>query len=463
MRQKNLFSLRNILFAALIAATMVFASCKQQPKMAEPFHVEHANWVYNATIYEVNVRQYTPEGTFKAFEQHLPRLKDLGVDILWFMPIHPIGVENRKGTLGSYYSVKDYYGINPEFGTLDDFKSVVAKAHELGMKVIIDIVANHTSHDAVLMTEHPDWYVRDSLGRVVSPFDWTDVAKLDYSKPELRRYMIDMLKYWIKDIDLDGFRCDVAAEVPTDFWNEARAELNQLGKPIFMLAEAETPELQKYAFDADYAWEFHHIMNGIAQGKKSVVDLEQYLLKKAATYPKNTIKMNFITNHDENSWNGTEFERMGDAVKAMATLTFVIDGMPLIYSGQEVGFNRRLQFFEKDQVDWTDVKGFTDFYKKLTALKKSTKVIDAGVLGADIFRITTTADSSVFAFTRENETQKLFAIFNLSAKEQTINFTGDAHLNTSYVEYFNNSTKEFTKGEGVTLKPWEFSIYLSNK
>lgn len=463
MKQKHLFSFRNLLFAALIAATMAFTSCKQQPKEVEPFRVEHADWAYNATIYEVNVRQYTPEGTFKAFEQHLPRLKDLGVDILWFMPIHPIGVVNRKGTLGSYYSVKDYYGINPEFGTLDDFKALVSKAHELGMKVIIDIVANHTSHDAVLITEHPDWYVRDSSGNVVSPFDWTDVAKLDYSKPELRRYMIDMLKYWVKEIDLDGFCCDVAAEVPTDFWNEARAELNKVGKPIFMLAEAETPELQKYAFDADYAWEFHHIMNGIAQGKKSVVDLEQYLLKKAATYPKNTIKMNFITNHDENSWNGTEFERMGDAVKTMAALTFVIDGMPLIYTGQEVGLNHRLQFFEKDMVDWTDDKGLTDFYKKVTALKKSAKVLNAAEQGADIFRITTTADSSVFAFTRENETQKLFAIFNLSAKEQAFNFTGDAHLNSKYVEYFSNSSKEFTKDERVILKPWEFSIYLSNK
>ncbi|MEW5846563.1 MAG: alpha-amylase family glycosyl hydrolase [Bacteroidota bacterium] len=463
MKQKHLYSLRNLLFAAMIAATMVFASCKQQPKEVEPFRVEHADWAYNATIYEVNVRQYTPEGTFKAFDQHLPRLKDLGVDILWFMPIHPIGIENRKGTLGSYYSVKDYYGINPEYGTLEDFKAVVVKAHELGMKVIIDVVANHTAHDAVLMAEHPDWYVRDSSGRVVSPFDWTDVAKLDYTKPELRRYMIDMLKYWVKEVDLDGFRCDVAAEVPTDFWNEARAELNKLGKPIFMLAEAETPELQKYAFDADYAWEFHHILNAIAQGKKKVVDLEQYLLKKAATYPKNTIKMNFITNHDENSWNGTEFERMGDAVRTMAALTFVIDGMPLIYSGQEVGFNRRLQFFEKDQIDWTDANNFTEFYKKLTALKKEANVLDAGDRGADIFRVITTADSSIFAFIRENETQKLFALFNLSPKEQTFSFTGDAHLNTNYVEYFSNTPKEFSKDEKVTLKPWEFLIYHNKK
>jgi len=451
--------LKHLLFAGLIASAMLFSQCKQQPKEAEPFRVEHADWVYNATIYEVNVRQFTPEGTFTAFEQHLPRLKELGVDILWFMPIHPIGVENRKGTLGSYYSVKDYYGINPEFGTLDDFKAVVAKAHELGMKVIIDLVANHTSHDAVLMAEHSDWYVRDSSGKVVSPFNWTDVAKLDYSKPELRRYMIDMMKYWVKDVDLDGFRCDVAAEVPTDFWNQARTELIGI-KPIFMLAEAETPELQKFAFDADYGWECHHTLNSIAQGKKTVVDLEQYLLKKTATYPKNAIKMNFITNHDENSWNGTEFERMGSAVKTMAALTFVLDGMPLIYTGQEVGFNRRLEFFEKDQVDWIDSLGMTDFYKKLTALKKAASVLDAGEKGADIFRVTTTADSSVFAFVRENEAQKLFAIFNLSSEEQNIELTGEAHLETQYTDYFGNSTKEFVKGERLTLKPWEFFIYI---
>jgi glycosidase len=198
MRKSRLFLFKNLLVAAIIATMLLTTSCKQKVEQSEPFKVEHASWVPSATIYEVNVRQYTPEGTFKAFEAHLPRLKELGVDVLWFMPIHPIGMVNRKGSLGSYYSVKDYYGVNPEFGTLDDFKSVVAKAHELGMKVIIDVVANHTSHDAVLITEHPDWYVRDSTGKVVSPFDWTDVAKLDYSKPGLRKYMIDMLKYWLR-------------------------------------------------------------------------------------------------------------------------------------------------------------------------------------------------------------------------------------------------------------------------
>lgn len=457
--KKFRIQLLSVLMATLFIFMVAVTSCTEQKPKPEPFKVEHAQWVPNSIIYEVNVRQYTPEGTFKAFEKHLPRLKDLGVDILWFMPIHPIGEINRKGTLGSYYSVKDYYGINPNYGTLDDFKSVVSEAHKLGMKVIIDIVANHTSHDAVLLQEHPDWYVHDSTGKVVSPFDWTDVAKLDYSKPELRKYMVDMLKYWIKDVDLDGFRCDVAAEVPTDFWNDARTELNKLGKPIFMLAEAETPELQQFAFDADYAWEFHHIMNSIAQGKANANALEQYLLKKATVYPKNTIKMNFITNHDENSWNGSEFERMGDAVKTMAALSYVVDGMPLIYSGQEAGFTKRLAFFEKDQIDWTDSNGYFPFYKKLNELKKSMSVLDAGEKGADIFRITTNADSCVFAFTRSNDSQSLFAVFNLTKDTQRVTFTSNQHYG-NYSDFFTNTDITFNKATELVLSPWEFHLYI---
>lgn len=458
MRKSRLFLFKNLLVAAIIATMLLTTSCKQKVEQSEPFKVEHASWVPSATIYEVNVRQYTPEGTFKAFEAHLPRLKELGVDVLWFMPIHPIGMVNRKGSLGSYYSVKDYYGVNPEFGTLDDFKSVVAKAHELGMKVIIDVVANHTSHDAVLITEHPDWYVRDSSGKVVSPFDWTDVAKLDYSKPGLRKYMIDMLKYWVKDINLDGFRCDVAAEVSADFWNEARAELDKV-KPVFMLAEAENIELMKFAFDVDYGWEFHHIMNSIAKGTKSAVDIETYLLKKAATYPKNALKMNFITNHDENSWNGTEFERMGAAVKALAALSFVVDGMPLIYTGQEAGFTKRLRFFDKDTVVWNDQSNMTDFYKKLTALKKKYSVLNAGETGADIFRIKSNADSTVFAFTRENDKEKLFMVFNLTNVKQSVKFVGDAYLG-KYAEYFTGDQKEFIADQEMALEPWEYRVYI---
>jgi len=448
------------LFVVVVSLILVLStsSCKQKTvSKPEAFRVEHPEWILNATIYEVNVRQYTPEGTFKAFENHLPRLKELGVDILWFMPIHPIGELNRKGSLGSYYSVRDYKGINPEFGNIEDFKSLVSKAHEMGMKVIIDWVANHTSHDAVLVTDHPEWYVRDSTGKLVSPFDWSDVAKLDYSKPELHKYIIDAMKYWIQDVNIDGFRCDVAAEVPTDFWNAARKELDMI-KPVFMLAEASKLELLEYAFDVDYDWDLHHKMNQVAKGKETVVEFEKSMLNTIATYPKNAIRLNFITNHDENSWNGTEFERMGESVKTFAALSFVIPGIPLIYSGQEVGLNKRLLFFEKDEIKWNDSLSLTPFYKKLVELKKNSKVLAAGIGGADIVRVLSSNDSSVFAFTRSNEAEKIFSIFNLSSKEQTITLQGEDYFG-SYTDYLSGENKDFTKNEPIVLKPWEFHIY----
>ncbi|NOU18935.1 MAG: alpha-amylase [Bacteroidales bacterium] len=430
--------------------------CKQPS--SDEFKVIHPEWVNNATLYEVNIRQFTHEGTFKAFEPHLSRLNELGVEIIWFMPIHPIGKLNRKGPLGSYYSVRDYLAVNPEFGTLEDFKQVVTKAHEFGMKVIIDWVANHTSHDAVLIKEHPDWYVYDSIGSVISPFDWSDVAKLDYNKKELREYIINAMKFWVKETGIDGFRCDVAAEVPVSFWNEAKKELDVI-KPLFMLAEAEEPEMQKYAFDADYASKFHKIMNQIAIGKESVNGIEKYLLNNIATYPKNTIKLNFITNHDENSWNGTEFERMGKSFKTFAALSFVIPGLPLIYSGQEVGLNRRLKFFEKEEISWNDSLGLTPFYKKLVELKKTSSVLAAGEKGADIFRIKSSNDSCVFSFLRKNETEKLFSIFNLSNKNIKVTFEGDEYADL-FKDFMSGETKTFVKGEEVNLKPWEFHIYL---
>ncbi|MDY0199081.1 MAG: alpha-amylase family glycosyl hydrolase [Tenuifilaceae bacterium] len=452
--------IKNLAFALLLCATLSFASCNPNVKTKdEPFKVEHVDWVYNATIYEVNIRQYTPEGTFAAFEEHLPRLNDLGVSILWLMPIYPIGELERKGTLGSYYSIKDYKGINPEFGTMDDFKRLVNKAHELGMKVIIDWVANHTSHDNPLVYEHPDWYTRDSTGNIVSPFDWSDVAQLNYNNEELRDYMIDALKFWIQETDIDGFRCDVAAMVPTEFWNRARAELDAI-KPVFMLAEADTAELQEHAFDADYGWEFHHIMNDIAQSKETVLDIEKYFQKEIVEYPKNTIRMHFTSNHDENSWVGTEFERMGPkAAKSFAALSFVIPGIPLIYSGQEVAFDHMLDFFEKDLIDWTPNDEYTSLYKKLIELKKENTTLMAADKGADMFKVKTTNDVNVFAFVRENETDKIFAVFNLSNLRQNIELKDDAFIG-SYTELFADETVELKIGEAMDLEPWQFLIFV---
>ncbi|HPF94336.1 MAG TPA: alpha-amylase family glycosyl hydrolase, partial [Tenuifilaceae bacterium] len=437
-------NLKNFAFALLISVALSFASCNPSNiDNTKAFQIEHADWVYNATIYEVNIRQYTPEGTFAAFEEHLPRLSELGVKILWLMPIHPIGEVERKGSLGSYYSIKDYKGVNPEFGTMDDFKSLVEKAHQHGMKVIIDWVANHTSHDNHLVTEHPDWYTRDSVGNLISPFDWSDVVQLNYENQDLRNYMIGALKFWVQEANIDGYRCDVASMVPTDFWNRARKELDEI-KPVFMLAEAEEVELQEFAFDADYGWEFHHIMNGIAKGEKTVLDIDEYYQRELAKYPKNTIRMHFTSNHDENSWAGTEFDRMGpDAAKAFAALTFVIPGMPLIYNGQEVAFNRMLEFFDKDLIDWTPNDEYTSLYKKLIELKKSNSALYAANKGADMFRVKTSNDVNVFAFTRENETDKIFAIINLSNLKQTVELKDDAFVD-SYTELFSNiKSKDF--------------------
>lgn len=448
----------------LVALSLVFilsfSSCNQKTEVETiPFKVEHPTWSYGATLYEVNLRQYTPEGTFEAFEMHLPRLKELGVKILWLMPIQPIGELGRKGSLGSYYSVKDYKGVNPEFGTLADFKSLVSKAHELDMKVIIDWVANHTSHDNDLVTTHPDWYVRDSEGNLTSPFDWTDVVQLDYSNEELHKYMIGALEYWVKEANIDGFRCDVANMVPTDFWNNAREKLDKI-KPVFMLAEADQIDLQEYAFDSDYGWEFHHIMNEIAKGKKTVLDIDSYYQRELAKYPKNTIRMHFTSNHDENSWAGTEFDRMGaEAAKAFAALTFVIPGLPLIYNGQEVAFNRMLKFFDKDEIDWISNEEFTNLYIKFITLRQKNSALQAGEKGADMFRVKTSNGVNVFAFTRENEVDKVFALFNLSNLEQKINLLDNAFEGT-YTELISGKKVELSAGASVELKPWEFLVYI---
>jgi glycosidase len=348
----------NIFFSAL-AITLFFSCSSNAGKKTEistsessTANIEAVEWSKNSNIYEVNIRQYTPEGTFAAFENHMPRLKEMGVDILWLMPIHPISEKNRKGTMGSYYAVADYQKTNPEFGTLNDLKHLVSTAHEMGMKVIIDWVANHTGWDNWLISEHADWYTSDSTGNIICPLntDWSDVADLNYDVPEMREYMIQSLEYWVKEANIDGYRCDVAGMVPIDFWVDARTRLDAI-KPLFMLAEHEGKEVLE-AFDMIYAWEFHHIMNGIAKGEKTISDIDAYYAKIDTIFDVEDYLMTFTSNHDENSWNGTAFERMGDAVECMAVFSATVPGMPLIYSGQEDELNKRLKFFEKDVIEW---------------------------------------------------------------------------------------------------------------
>ncbi|HBH23723.1 MAG TPA: alpha-amylase [Cytophagales bacterium] len=420
--------------------------------------VFHPEWSKNATIYEVNVRQYTKEGTFKAFAEHLTRLRQMGVDILWFMPIHPISEKNRKGTLGSYYAVQDYKAVNPEFGTLEDFKSVVDQAHDMGFKVLIDWVANHTGWDNQWIKDHPEWYKKDSTGNMIAPFDWTDVAQLDYGNQEMREAMIDALSYWVSEADIDGYRCDVAGMVPVDFWANAREQLNEI-KPVFMLAEDESEiALLEEAFNMNYGWEFHHIMNGIAKGKKNANDIMPYFDSVTIKYPEGAYAMQFITNHDENSWNGTVFERLGDGVETFAVLSFTVPGMPLIYSGQEAGMKKRLEFFEKDQIDWSNIQ-FGDFYQKLDQLKNDNKALWNGSAGAWMDRISTEADENVFAFKRTLDDNTVLVVLNLSGEAQTITLQ-DESINGEFTNYFANEIVELNANPSLNLKAWGYQVYI---
>ncbi len=425
-------------------------------KAPESF-VKHPQWSKNANIYEVNIRQYTNEGTFKAFEEHLPRLKKMDVDILWIMPIFPISEKNRKGSLGSYYAVSDYKAVNPEFGTMNDLKGLVNKAHEMGFKVILDWVANHTGWDNAWIEEYPDWYTLDSAGKMVSPFDWTDVADLNYDNRELWKAMAEALEFWVKEADVDGYRCDVAGMVPTEFWNQARVKLDEI-KPVFMLAEAEQTDLQINAFDMTYAWELHHILNQVAKGEEDANYIESYFAKQDTSFPKNAYRMNFITNHDENSWNGTIKERMGESAKAFAVLTYTLPGMPLIYSGQEVGLDKRLKFFEKDEIEWDFTSPLIDFYTTLNNLKTDNVALWNGEFGGQMKRVSTSDDKSVFAFVREKDGNMVFTIVNLTGKKMAVKLEGE-DFGGEYLELFTGDKNIFDAGKEISLGAWDYRIF----
>ena len=381
--------MKKTLFA--ICAALIVLSCAQAPKQ-QPLE--------NSVVYEMNVRQYTPEGTFAAAQQELPRLKELGIDILWLMPIHPIGVKERKGTLGSYYAIADYKAINPEFGTMEDFENFLASAHRLGFRVVLDCVANHTSPDAKWINECPaDWYMRDSLGNTVVNYDWYDIAELNYGKREVWDAMADQMRFWMEK-GVDGFRCDMACEVPLEFWQETISALREDYPGMYMLAEGEEPKLHSLSgFNSSYAWELHHMLNAIARGEKNIPELLEYIQKDAERHPADAFRLMFTSNHDENSWAGTEFERMGDAAKLMAVLTFTLpSGQPLIYTGQEMGWNKRFEFFEKDHIPAWEKNEYFDFYKGLIDIRHNNPALAAGDKGGK-FEVVS-AEDSVLVFTR---------------------------------------------------------------
>jgi len=442
---------QNKLVWILFAVLAVFSACNTNNNKMNSLDEK----VNKAVIYEVNIRQYTPEGTFAAFEEHIPRLKELGVDILWLMPIYPIGQERRKGTLGSYYSVENYTAINPDYGTAEDLHKLIDQAHQNGMLVILDWVANHTSWDNPWIKEHPDWYTHDSTGKIIPPHpDWSDVADLNYDNKEMRAAMIAAMKYWVEEFDVDGFRCDVAMEVPTDFWEAARDSLEKV-KHVFMLAEAEQPDLMYKAFDAYYGWHLHHIMNQISQAKMTAKDLTEYFNGHAKEFPMRAIRMNFTSNHDENSWNGTVYERMPESYKTFAVLSFTVPGMPLIYSGQEACLHKRLSFFGKDTIEWHNCD-MTDLYTELTRLKHEHSSLWHDSTSRHFEILKTDKPETIFAFRRANETDTLIAIFNLSAADAE--FTIEDKLPAEMRDYFTDEKVDI--GGKQYLPGWGYRVLV---
>ncbi len=421
-------------------------------------------WADNAVIYEVNLRQFTPSGTINEFSTHLERLSQMGVRILWFMPIQPIGIENRKGSLGSYYSIRDYLSVNPEHGTMDEWIAMVKKAHQLGMKVILDWVANHTAFDHAWTKSHPEWYTRDANGKIKPPVDdWTDVADLNYDNPELRKAMIENMKFWLNATDIDGFRCDVAEMVPLDFWKECIPALRSAKLDIFMLAEGEKPELHDKAFDMTYAWGMLHPMNEVATGKKTAKFIDDYL-KAQESYPAEAHRMYFTSNHDENTWNGSNWDFMGEKSKTFAVLTYAFKGMPLIYTGQEADNRKRLRFFDKDTVDFSKLP-LADFYTRLNKLKATEPALNSGKNGGELVKISPVGDEQVFACIRKKDGSRVLFLINLSGKKAKFK-AENPDLEGEWIDVFGADDKvalTLKTKHSVTLEPWTYQVYRLKK
>ena len=434
--------------------------CNEEPGMqnSETKQMDtktNKDWIKTTNIYEVNVRQYTKEGTFNAFLPHLPRLKAMGVKTLWFMPITPIAQKNKKGSLGSPYACSDYTAINPEFGTMDDFKRLVKEAHAQGFKVIIDWVANHTGWDHRWTKEHPDWFLKDSTTgdfKIASGMD--DIIELDFKNPDLRRAMIDAMKFWVTEAGIDGYRCDLAFWVELDFWKEAKAELDKT-KPLYFLGELDPLEHPDYmqVFDAAYTWTWMHKTKEFYQNGLPISSLDS-VLHRYDSVP--GTKAWFTTNHDENSWNGTEYEKYGNAAKALAVFSTTWKGVPLIYSGQELPNNKRLEFFEKDPIQWGEKFELADFYKTLFNLHSSHPALHADV---PVQRLRTSDDAHVFAYQRKQGDKEVIVILNLSAVSQLRFNLVDGNLKGNFRNAFSGAAHDFSSQKNFEMQAWEFLVY----
>jgi glycosidase len=408
------------------------------PSLGEPAplsSVVHPAWTRSANLYEVNLRQYTPDGTFAAFEAELPRLQRMGVDAIWLMPIHPIGERHRKGGLGSYYAVRDYTAVNPEFGTLADFQRLVTTAHALGLRVLIDWVANHTAWDHPWVSAHPDWYQKDEHGQIfpvtfgegAEREEWTDVVALDYRQPALWDAMIDAMAFWLRETGIDGFRCDVAGLVPTPFWDEARARLDRI-RPVFMLAEWNAPELHRRAFDMSYDWDLYGTLRRVAQREADADALRAMLRAPRQRFPADAYRMTFTANHDTNAWHGSDDELYGAAFEACAVLAATLPGMPLIYGGQEGRYRKRVAFFERDPIDWGE-RPLEAFYAGLLRLKHEHPALWNGSAGGAL-RLLELGPREVFAFERVQGDDRVVVVTNLAPSPQRCTLPGDAEART---------------------------------
>ncbi|MBC7884966.1 MAG: alpha-amylase [Saprospiraceae bacterium] len=429
-------------------------------EQSEQSPFELPEWAKSVNIYEVNIRQYTDEGTFNAFRKHLPRLKEMGVDMLWFMPVYPISDTKKKGTLGSYYAVSDFRNTNRKFGTPEEFKLIIQDAHKLGMKIILDWVPNHTGWDHVWIKDHPDYYTKDSSGNIIDPLNehgasmgWTDVADLNYDNPEMRKEMVQDMMYWVREYDVDGFRHDMALLVPLDFWKETVPVLRAEKPELFLLAESEVHDhLNQDCFHSIYGWTLHHTLNDIAKGKKNAGAIDEWMTNEKPKTKKGSFLL-FTSNHDENSWSGSEIERMGEAHKAFAVLVNTIDGFPLTYSGQEEPMPKRLEFFEKDTIGFKDY-AYDDFYKKMNNLRHENAALWHGSYGGESVRIL--KDTNIYAFTRQKKGQKVTVIINLSKHQQI----KKSDMVIEGKDLFSDVMHKYAPGDEISLGPWEYLVLI---
>ncbi len=459
--------MRKIYTAGILLSSWLLFSCNQnenQKPKAETMGATNektVSWAHSTNIYEVNVRQYTKEGTFNAFAKEMPRLREMGVETLWFMPITPIAQKNKKGSLGSPYACSDYTSINPEFGTLEDFQQLVKQAHELGMKVIIDWVANHTGWDHVWTKSNPEYYLKDSSTgdfQIASGMD--DIIELDYNNPAMRQAMIEAMQYWIKTCDIDGFRCDLAAWVELDFWQQARPQVDSV-KKMFWLGEFDELDNPDYGkvFDASYTWSWMHKTREFYQDKLPLSVLDSLLMRYSAIGDQ-SMRAWFTSNHDENTWNGTEYEKYGDMAEALAVFSATWNGVPLLYSGQELPNQKRLEFFEKDPIEWDGQYRKAEFYKTLLQLKSAHPALRGGDSSVTTFRLQNSSPGELLAYVRQQGEKKVLVMLNMSAKP--IQFRIDDEAATgSWTNVFDNTTISIASDKEISLPAWGWKVYAN--